>query len=478
MKPIRCILSALVLAATPAAMGQQVERLGATDISIGRADNGGLSVSMTVNPRHCHLGRSQLIKVTPVIYSADSAFREELPSYCIGGTNQYYYTIRSNSEEAPVYRSGSKASGPYSVVLPWQEWMSRSTVALEVRATTCCDAPAGEEEVPVADIDLVPPTVVYDLGYVAPEVTGSKEFALEGRAYVNFPVNKTEIYPDYMNNPAELRKITSSIDTVRGNPDATITSITLTGYASPEGPYLNNVRLAKGRTESLRDYVSRLYDFPRSVYITNSVPEDWAGLRESIEKSDFALRDQMVSFIDSDYPIEKRNDRFRELFPLDYPWLLKNVYPWLRHTDYLIKYSIRRYTDVDEIREVLATRPQNLSLDEIYLLASTYPAGSDDYNEVFEVAVRMYPDDPVANLNAANTAIRRGDYAQAERYLAKAGDSADADYARGMLHAHSGDYDRALDYLGKCDTDKAREAMGEIEKVRNFKGTITFRNAE
>lgn len=478
MKSIKGILSALLLAASAAAMGQQVDRLGLTDINVARADNGALNVSMTINPRLCHLGLSQMMEVVPVIYSADSTYREELPSYAIAGKNQYYYTIRSNSQPGPVFRAGSKTTEAYSVVLPWQDWMAESTVGFEVKTTACCDAPVSRENIPVVDIDLVPPTVIYELEYVEPKVTGSKDFALEGRAYVSFPVNKTVIYPDYLNNPVELKKITSSIDTVKGNPDATITSITLTGYASPEGPYKNNVRLAQGRTEALRDYVSKLYDFPKSVYITNSVPEDWAGLREAIEKSDLAQRSEMITFIDSDYPIEQRNDRFRQLFPKDYPWLLKNVYPWLRHTDYLIKYSVRRYTDVNEIRNVLATRPQNLSLDEIYLLASTYPVGSDEYNEVFEVAVRMYPDEPLANLNAANTAIKKGDFANAERYLQKAGDTPDANYARGMLYAKQQDYDRALEYLNKCGTPKAQTAIDRINELRSFEGKITFRQPD
>lgn len=34
--------------------------------------------------------------------------------------------------------------------------------------------------------------------------------------------------------------------------------------------------------------------------------------------------------------------------------------------------------------------------------------GSEEYNETFEVAVRMFPDDEVANLNAANAAMARG----------------------------------------------------------------------
>lgn len=188
------------------------------------------------------------------------------------------------------------------------------------------------------------------------------------------------------------------------------------------------------------------------------------------------MRSRMLEFIDSDYPIEKRNDRFRQLFPADYDWLLKNVYPWLRHTDYLIKYTVRHYSDVEEIKKVIGTRPQNLSLDEFYLLAQSYPVGSPEYNEVFEVAVRMYPAEPVANLNAANSALSRGDMANAERYLLKAGDSADADYARGMFYAKKKDYDRAITYLEKCNTPKAQSAIERVKALKEFKGSVKFKD--
>lgn len=476
MTTIRTILSTLFFATAAASMGQQVDRLGVADMSIARKDSASLSVELTVKPSLLRLGTDRLMRVTPVLRSADGQFEKELPSYSIAGKNQYYYTIRSRSQDGDVFRSGSNVTERYSYDIPWEDWMGNSKIDFRTKTSACCGAPVMEEDLPVAELDLVPPVIpaTADLEYLEPVAKEVKEYALEGRAYVNFPVNRTEIFPDYLNNPLELRKITNSIDTVRDNKDATIESITLTGYASPEGPYDNNVRLAKGRTEAVRHYVSMLYDFAPSVYITASVPEDWAGLRESIDKSAMPMRRQMLDFIDSDYPIEKRNDRFRQLFPADYDWLLKNVYPWLRHTDYLIKYTVRHYSDVDEIRSVMASRPQNLSLDEFYLLAQSYPVGSSEYNEVFEVAVRMYPDEPVANLNAANAALSRGDMTKAERYLLKAGDSVDADYARGMYYAKKKDYDRALIYLEKCNTPKAESAIERVKALKGYKGSVRF----
>lgn len=475
MKLLSGFFASAALSIAAAASGQQVDGLGLTDIAISRQNDSTLSVGMTLNPSQCRLKRSQLVEVAPVIRSADGLHAAELTPYAVAGKNQYYYNVRSGFPGA-IHLSGSRTPVRYFEAVPWQEWMAEATVDLVVRRSTCCNAPDRQEELPVAELNFIPPVIPVpeDLQWIAPVATALKEYALEGKAYVNFPVNRTEIFPDYLNNPAELRKITASIDTVRDNRDAHIESITLTGYASPEGPYLNNVRLAKGRTEAVREYVSRLYDFPPSVYITASVPEDWAGLREYIEKSDLPLKAQMLSFIDSDYPIEGRNDRFRELFPADYQRLLRDVYPWLRHTDYLIKYTVRHYTDIDEIREVLRTRPQNLSLDEIYLLANSYPEGSDEYVQVFETAVRLFPDDPLANVNAANIAMTRDELRLAESYLLRAGDSPQAVYARAMLAAKQKDYDRALEFLTVCSDPKAAPAIAKINKILQFNGQVKY----
>ena len=72
-------------------------------------------------------------------------------------------------------------------------------------------------------------------------------------------MNRTEIHPDYRRNPEELKKILSTIDAVKNDADSKIISISIKGYASPEGSYSNNIRLAKGRTETLKEYVRKQY---------------------------------------------------------------------------------------------------------------------------------------------------------------------------------------------------------------------------
>ena len=115
----------------------------------------------------------------------------------------------------------------------------------------------------------------------------------------------------------------------------------------------------------------------------------------------------------------------------------------------------------------MAEQPQKLSQNEFYLVAGKYEPGTDEFTDVFETAVRMFPNDEIANLNAANAAIRRDDFETAHRYLDKAGDSAEAVYARGALAIRKKDYNTARRYLSKAKEmgfEKAGRTLDELNE--------------
>mgnify|MGYP002469552298 CR=1 FL=1 len=124
----------------------------------------------------------------------------------------------------------------------------------------------------------------------------------------------------------------------------------------------------------------------------------------------------------------------------------------------------------------MRTQPQKLSLAELYAAAQTLTPGSDDFNEVFEVAVRMFPNDANANLNAANAAMSTGNLKAAERYLEKAGDSEEAEYARGVLAARMDDFDTATTHFGKASSiPQAKDAIDTIERIKAGKDKVRIK---
>lgn len=461
------ILSALMAAllCIPAAMAAD-DSARVKALKVDRSTDR-LLINMTIDADDLGRKTNRESWLTPVL-STPEGDTLELPSIMVGGRNRYFQAQRRH-ETAPLYRGGTI---DYEAIVPYQKWMESAQLSLSRKETGCCGSDTLLTLVPLRQLDFRPRVFTPQFQYIAPTADAVKSRELSGRAFIDFPVNRTEIYPDYRGNTVELAKIRAGIDSVRLDPDITVNLITLKGYASPEGSYSNNVRLAKGRTAALKQYVEGLYDFAPSVYQTAYEPEDWEGLINWLNNNPIENREGLLAIAtDNSLEPDARDARLKKTYPAQYAYILANVYPALRHTDYTIAYTIRSYSDPQEILKLVRTKPQNLSLNEFFLAAKTLEPGSEEYDYVFETAARMYPDSEIANLNAANAAMQARTYETAARYLAKAGDGADAVYARGILAALQGNYDKAKELLGQAArlrVANAPDALKQIREIEDF----------
>lgn len=306
------------------------------------------------------------------------------------------------------------------------------------------------------------------LTFVKPFAEARKQRAEKGEAYLSFRVNKTNIVVDIFENARELAKITNTIDLVRNDKNVEINGINIHGYASPEGPYANNERLARERAAALKNYVAQLYPIDAKLFSSDYTPEDWDGFRSKVQQSQLANKDEILKISDSSLAPDDKDKRIRQLYPQDYAVIMKDIYPRLRHSDYIVSYTVRPFS-VEEAKQILRTRPQQLSLLEMYLVAQTMEAGSPEFNEVFDIAVRMFPADPTANLNAACADLQKGDIASAEKHLEKAGNSAEALNARGALAVLKKDYQSARRLFLEAAAAGSADAKANAERIANTK---------
>ncbi|WP_338083155.1 hypothetical protein [Bacteroides caecigallinarum] len=320
----------------------------------------------------------------------------------------------------------------------------------------------------LAEQDFTPAVFTPHFVYVSPQVETRKTRHEKGAAYVDFPVNKTGIYPAYRNNRSELAKIENTINRIKGDADVSINNITIKGYASPEGSYANNSRLAEARTRSLVDYLKKEYPLDASLFRLDYEPEDWEGLRAYIAKGSLPEKDALLDLIDSGLEADAKERRLRTEYPEAYRTLLRDCFPALRHSDYVVAYTVRGF-DVEEARKLIWKEPQKLSLQEMYAVAQTYGTGSKEYNEVFETAVRLFPDDEAANLNAANSAMQRNELDRAENYLKRAGDSGEALVARGILAYMKNDLEKAESYFRQAQQRGVKEADSNLDSLLRVK---------
>ena len=468
------LLSVTVVLAVFQAYSQNTKNVSISDYTLELKDDGRLVLDIDIDLSPLKIKTTQVVVLTPAIINGTDTLM--LNSVGVYGRNRRIFYLRNEdqkpTEDRDINLSSSEISAnlDYTASVPFMDWMNGCKLELIRTDYGCC----GQSD-EVSRVELVDrfPLQQYlpELIYIRPEHEVVKSRAISGSAFVDFPVSQTYIDPSYRNNIAELAKITGTIDSVKRDNDITIKSILIKGFASPESPYDNNTRLAKGRTEALKEYVESLYHFGKGFIKTDFEPEDWAGLEKYVTASALPHKNEILEAIRSDRDPDTKEWIIKSKWKEDYRFLLENCYPALRHSDYTIEYEIRSYSTPAEIEAVLHTAPQNLSLEEFYILAQTYEPGSDSLNELFETAVRMYPDDPVANLNAANSAILKRDYRSAQRYLDKAGALPEAIYTRGVLEVYMEDNEAAKPYLleaRKLGISQADEVLKEIAVNRNI----------
>lgn len=444
--------------------------LRVTDVSLTRND-ALMSVSMTLQTRDFKVHRRRAAIFTPTLVNGgDTLALTPVGMYSRAEWIQYLREGRKplGGEGEMTMRWKNRTSKHPAVVeyeqnVAYLPWMNGATLWLRRADYGCSHAVTGGCTAPLAGWREVTYEPVFE--YVTPRAEAVKERVVSGSAYIDFATGRTDVRVDFRNNDAELQKIVSTIDAVRRDGDVTLRRITIKGYSSPEGYYSDNSRLSKGRTEALKRYVLNLYRMDEGLIATDYEAEDWDGLRAFVAESGLEHREAILSVIDDDRDCDSKDWHLKIHYPDDYAFLLNSVFPTLRRTDYRIEYTVRGYGDVTEIARMLRESPQKLSLEEMYVLSRTLEPGSEAYNEVFETAVRMYPTDAVANLNAANAAMQRRDMTSAGRYLSKAGDSDAAVYARGVYSALSGDYAGAVG-LFESVSSRMESAAAALTTVR------------
>lgn len=232
-----------------------------------------------------------------------------------------------------------------------------------------------------------------------------------------------------------------------------------------------------GRTQALKEYVREHYNFDPELMHTDYEPEDWEGLRRWVVANEIPDKEAILGIIDSSLAPDPKNAEIQTRFPKTYKMLLDSVYPALRHSDYTVRYRIRTYISLEELKKAFAETPERLRPVDFFRIAESYPAGSPEAEEVLLKAAEIYPSDSQAAINASNILLKRGDTAGAQKHLESVGESGEAYYSRGIAAAASGDYETALRYLETAETMGIAEAASQVEALRTIlsgKPEITY----
>lgn len=479
MKKILCILFCLLPVLGGKAQTLYKNQVRIEKESITRSDDNRLTINMDiVLQENLKLTSNHVATLTPFL--EENGKKKILPSIVVYGRKRDIVNQRNNVKPENTYtvirrERNEEQKVNYLVQMPFEAWMRTADMKLNVDVCGCCDLLEENSGELITQLNISPLKILPTIAYITPQAEGVKHRAVEGSAYLDFPVNKYIIYPEYRRNTVELAKIRATIDTVRNDNTTTLTGIKIHGYASPEGSYANNTRLAKNRTQALVDYVTSYYNFDKNLITSDSTPEDWEGFRKFVTASSMDKKDEILRLMDDEsINIDKKERDIAKLVgPQGYQFILNECYPALRHSDYTVNYTVRGF-NLEESKEIINRRPQLLSLQEIYLVAQSYEPGSEEFNHSFRVAATMFPDDPIANLNAGAMEIQKGgDMTTAKKHLAKADQKAPETLNNlGVIAMLEGDLDVAEKYFNAAKaaglSTQADANLKELKKKRYY----------
>lgn len=437
-----------------------------------------VSLRMTLDLTGLRVGNQKSVCLHPAVVSADGTHEAVLAPVVVDGKTRSRVHRREKAltgaspatdNAYTVLRSGRESRVEYIAKLAYEPWMVDSRLVLRERMTGCLDCTAATEESTVK----APFIKLFTPRYVTPFVTPERE-AVKVRnevrvARLQFRQGKSDVDPRYKDNRAELETVTGSINVVKTNPDLTITGIYITGYASPEGSVAFNQKLSESRANALAEYARKDTHMDASLWHVAGMGEDWEGLRREVEKHPQLLDiDKVLRLIDEcEGDKDACEKRIRESVSPDvYTRLLNEMYGPLRRNEYKIEYSVRSF-NLEEAKKQIKTRPDLLSVEEIYTVAESYGKGTADYEEALRIAAATYPKNAAAVVNAACLKMEGRDVQGAIAMLEASEVKEDGRVlnAQGVAYAKQKQYDRAKAVLEQAVQAGSREARTNLEQV-------------
>ncbi|HHU27520.1 MAG TPA: DUF3868 domain-containing protein [Bacteroidales bacterium] len=421
------------------------------------------------------IDKNDLLVITPVIVSTDNEVA--LEAVAVKGKLRHKVLERpfewkgKTRLEMPagnqlVRENGTAQSLRYATSLPFAEWQRDARLILRGEVIGCADCSEAQPDKLLSQ-KILPDRFIptYRVSYIVPEAEPVKQRSETYSAHLNYRVGRHDLLPDFQDNAAELAKVANIIQELKGDPDLTITNFTISGYASPEGNYQKNMQLSQRRAETFALYMEKEYGYSHDQFKVQWFGEDWNGLRKAVVASSLTNKDAIVEIIDK---VTDHDARDARLIALDnrqtYNMLLNDFYPPLRRNDYEVSFVSRPF-NVDEAKEVIKTRPKLLSLNEMFLVAQTYEPASKAFKEVFDIAARLYPDEPIAILNSAAADIEGGNNQAAIDRLSRIENDPRAWNNLGVAHARMDELTKAKDFFTRAAANGDEDAKHNLEQL-------------
>ena len=403
---------------------------------------------LTVTPelRFMKNGVELAVKGQPATFQGEKVLgNDQTISYLLGG----HYTMKT--------------------MFPYQDAMQKSDLYLTF------DAKIGKKQVQVpavkvadgviATSELWRQTLLQSAGSTAQDAY-QRVVAQKQEANIKFLIQQAELRKSELKNGsvqefvALLKRISQERETLN------LQNVEVSAYASPDGGFALNEKLANKRQQNAEGYVKQQMKQAQLAenVEANYTAQDWEGFQQLVAASNIQDKDVILRVLSMYKDPEEREQQIKNM-SAGFRELADGILPELRRARLTINYeTIGR--DDQQIQQQFKDDASKLSVEEM-LYAATLTDNAAEKKNIFQQTVRQYAQDVRAYNNLATLAWQQGDFAEARQWLEKAqtvNPNCPEVYANlGMLALQQGDLLAAENYISKAaGAYNLAEALGNL----------------
>ena len=243
-------------------------------------------------------------------------------------------------------------------------------------------------------------------------------------------------------------------------------NVEVSAYASPDGGFSINDRLAAERQKNSEQYVNQ--ELKRIKMQANVdakyTAQDWEGFQELVKASDIQDKDVILRVLSMYKDPEEREQQIKNISSA-FRELADGILPQLRRARLTINYETVGRSD-DQILAQINDDATKLSIEEL-LYGAALKDNLNEKEDIYKLAAEVYPNDARAYNNLATIQYARGNFDAAKQYIQKAqslsANLPEAQANLGMLALKAGDLATAERYIAAATgANGLNEVLGNL----------------
>ena len=290
--------------------------------------------------------------------------------------------------------------------------------------------------------------------------------AKKQEANIKFLINQANLRKSELKNNSvgEFVKLLKEINKDREG--LNLQNVEIQAYASPEGGFKFNDKLANKRQNVSEKYVRKEM---KSAGVEGNLDahytaQDWEGFQQLVQASDIQDKDVILRVLSMYKDPQEREQQIRNMSE-GFRELADAILPELRRSRLIIHYETIGRND-EQIKAQYNEDAAKLSADEL-LYYATLEEDAAKKEEIYAKTAQLYTDDYRPLNNQAVMAFNRGDEAKAKELLAqaitKSNNAAEANATLGLIALKNGNVAEAENLIAKAaDANALNEALGNL----------------